>query len=297
MFILDWGSPTGLERVLTPRYINWKPGGLFTDSSSPAAHVHDIGSPLWFQNNNASINFYTETNFEEYFTSKVEVIQSLSYDFTYAILRNPHYRHKLQNLGLHTAKCRLCCIWHYLFKHTAEFQRRLATFAKNKLGLSTSRDLLFVDVSIKHSKLPKRTQMQYTSSVMKCAERASKSLRSPVWAVASNSYIILDELPKSYSKKVSKNSLFFSKERYSIDLQRELNSTETHLVTVPRYEHNALVYYFMGYYLQLNSTILFTTPHSQFSSSMAGLRHFYHSSGRYVVNVEEGCQLTRYRAH
>ena len=262
-------------------------------------HIHLLGSPPWVHSKGsaASAEFFETTNFNQYFTSQVEVVQSTSFDFTYALLRNPHHQHRIRNLGLHTAKCRLCCFWHYLFKFTSLYNHNLQIVTQRKLKMSPSQDIVFIDLSLQRENLPKRTMMDYASNVMKCAEQMSRSLRNPVLIVASNCYSILDEVPKLYPQVVADHGMFFSRERYTVELNRELNSTTKHNVMLPKYEHNALMYFFVGYYLQLNSTILFTSHHSPYSETMAGFRHFYYSSGKYVVYPEKKCHLERYSYH
>ena len=118
--------------------------------------------------------------------------------------------------------------------------------------------------------------------------------------VASNCYTILDEVPKIYPHQiVADHGVFFSRERYSLEVVRVINSTTKHNVMIPKNEHNAVMYFFVGYYLQLNSTVLFTSHHSLYSETMAGFRHFYHtlSSGKYVVYPESKCRLERYSYH
>ena len=297
-FILDWKLPAGFQRILTPRYIDWRFDAL--EANPPINHVHDIGSPNWYQEQNKSVAFYMETNFNDYFTNEQEVIQSLSYDFTYALLRNKHFRSKIKELGLNSVKCQLCCFWHYLFKYSTSFSRNLASAAKKKLGLTPGRDLIFIDISFPLERLPKRLLMQHTDEVFKCVQSVVKVLRDPVCILASNNYFLLDEVPKLYPNVVTNKGLFFTKERYQVELQYLLNSTEYSSkksgskIMVPKTEHNALMYFFMGYHLQLNSTVLFVSKKSQYSESMAAFRHFYHPS-RYIVHSEKGCKLERYK--
>ena len=139
--------------------------------------------------------------------------------------------------------------------------------------------------------------MAYANNVMKCVEQVTRSLRNAVWIVASNCYAILEEVPKMYPRVVADHGVFFSRERYGIELQREINSTTRHEVAIPKYEHNALMHFFVGYYMQLNSTVLFTNRHSPYSETMAGFRHFYYTTGKYLVYPEKKCHLERYDYH
>ena len=84
-FILDWKSPVGFDRIFKPRYIDWTSSNLFKDDYLPTTHVHNIGTPYWFDRQNGSVDWYINTNFDDYLTDEVEVIQSHSYDFTYAL--------------------------------------------------------------------------------------------------------------------------------------------------------------------------------------------------------------------
>ena len=298
-FIIDWRSPAGFSRVFTPRYANWTSDRLLAEHPEAFKHVHELGTSLWVHSKGgvASAEFFETTNFNEYFSNQVEVVQSVSYDFTYALLRNRHYQHRIRNLGLHTAKCKLCCFWHYLFKFTSIFNHNMQIITQRKLKLSRSQDIIFIDLSLQRENLPKRTMMDYANNVMKCVEMVSKSLRNTVWIVASNCYAILDEVPKTYPRVMADHGVFFSRERYGIELLREINSTTKHNVMIPKYEHNALMYFFIGYYLQLNSTVLVTSQHSLYSNTMAGFRHFYYASGKYLVYPEKRCHLERYNYH
>ena len=300
-FILDWKSPVGFERIFTPRYIDWTSGKLFKGDYIPAKQVHNIGSPHWFDSQNGSVDWYINTNFDDYFTDEIEVIQSHSYDFTYALLRNEHHKHKIRKLGLHNAKCWLCCMWHYLFKFTPLFAHNMNVLTRNKLGLTKGRDLIFLNVPLQSENLPKNLVLQHASSILRCAERVGRTLRNSVWALASNSLVVLEELPKSMPKMKS-NGIFHSKERYLADLQRENVTQQQHQqqhqqlqLKVPRTEMSALMYYFLGFYLQINSTVLFSQPHSPFSETMAALRYFYNPN-KYIVYPKQGCHLQRYRS-
>ena len=77
-----------------------------------------------------------------------------------------------------------------------------------------------------------------------------------MWIVASNCYAILDKVPKIYHQVVADHGIFFSIECYSLELVRAINSTAKHNVMIPKNEHSALMYFFIGYYLQLNSSYI-----------------------------------------
>ena len=298
-FIIDWKSPAGFDRVFTPRYADWTSDKILAEHREAFKHAHEIGSPPWVHSKGAeaSAEFFEKTNFDGYFSREVEVVQSTSFDFTYALLRNLHYQRRIRHLGLHTAKCKLCCFWHYLLKFSNLFNHNIQVVMRRKLQRSPSQDIIFIDLSLQRENIPKRTMMEYASNTMKCVEQVSKSLRNPMWIVASNSYTVLDEVPKIYRQVVADHGVFFSRERYGLELVRAINSTTRHSVMIPKNEHNALMYFFVGYYLQLNSTVLFTSHHSLYSETMAGFRHFYHTSGKYVVYPESKCRLERYSYH
>ena len=295
-FILDWKSPTGFDRIFTPRYIDWTSSKLFEDDYLPSTRVHNIGTPYWFARQNGSVDWYINTNFDDYFTDEIEVVQSHSYDFTYALMRNKHYQHKIRSLGLHIARCRLCCIWHYLFKFTQLFLHNANVLTKGKLGLTKGRDILFLNIPFRFESLPRSLVLQQASAALRCAEKIGNTLRNPIWALASNNFVVLDELPKMMPKLKS-NAIFYSKERYLVDLQHENATMKHYQLKVPRTEHNALMYYFLGFYLQMNSTVLFSQRYSPFSETMAALMNFYHPSGKYVVYPDQGCHLQRYKSY
>ena len=123
-----------------------------------------------------SAKFFENTNFDEYFSNQVEIIQATSYDFIYTLLQNRYHQHRIRNLGLHIAKCKLCCIWHYLFKFTSLFNHKMQIVARRKLKISQSQDIMFIDLSLQRENLPKRTIMEYAKWLtMECssAERGT----------------------------------------------------------------------------------------------------------------------------
>lgn len=303
---MDWKSPAGFDRVLSPRYIDWRFDALFTDvdEPNPILHIHDIGSKNWFQSQNKSIEFYTKTDFNTYFSGEMEVVQSHSFDFTYALLRNKHLQHRAREMGLHTARCKVCCIWNYLFRHSTSFTRNSVSVAK-KLGLSPERDLIFVDLSFPMETLPQSLLTQQMEGVFSCVEKVSRVLHDPVCVVASNNYHLLSRVGEVYPQARTNSGLFYTRGRYQAELHRLTNSTtgrghRGHLtvpktnIMIPRTEHNALMYFFMGYYLQLNSTVLFMSKKSLYSGSMAAFRHYYRPSGTYVTYPDVSCKLEGY---
>lgn len=312
-FVLDWRSPSGFNKVFVPRYIDWRYDAHFKDDEdgpdSIPHHVHEIGTMSWNKvwNSSTLLQFYKETNFNDYFSHDKEVVQAHSYDFTYALLRNKHYRDKVHGLGLDRVKCLLCCIWSYLLKQSPGFTRSLTFVATKKLGLGRGRDLVFFDLSLAVDHLPKSMQFEYARNTLKCADKVLNVLKNPVCIMASNSYFLLEEVPNKYTRVSSNSGLFFSRERYQLELQRELNSsTEDGIrrgekirkrrgIVVPKTEQNAVVNFFIGYMLQLNSTVLFTARHSPYSENMAALRHYYHPSGTYLVYPGGNCKLEKFR--
>ena len=310
-FILDWQFPSGFSRVLIPRYIDWRHNVHFGDDPVPIPHVHNIGSKNWYLSQNKSVSFYMDTDFRTYFSEEKEIIQSHSYDFTYALLRNKHLRKKAKELGLHDNKCLVCCIWHYLFKHAPSFVRNSASVATKRLHLKPDQEIIFVDLTLpsKYEVLPSHLMKQHAEEVFRCVRKVSAVLHNPACIVASNSYQVFEEMGTLYPEAVTNMGLFFTRERYQVELHRRLNATARELATapprskalppsngvmVPRTEHNALMYFFMGYYLQLNSTVLFTSRRSLYSETMAAMRHYYHPSNTYVVHPQTNCKLERY---
>ena len=301
---MDWKSPAGFDRIVIPRYIDWRYDVIFEDDPNSIPHVHDIGSRNWFQAQNKSVQFYLNTDFNTYFVNEKEVIQSHGFDFTYALLRNKHFKKKVQELGLHHARCKVCCIWNYLFRQSSSFIRNSAAVSKKKLGLTPENDLIFVDLSYPLENLPQTLLNQQMDNVLSCVEKVASVLRKPVCVVASNDYFILRSVRAKYPKGQTNNGLFFTRERYHNELT-QLNSTAVGRhgslqtpgdITIPRTEQNALMYFFMGYYLQLNSTVLFASKKSLYSENMAALRHYYRPTDTYYVpRPDVKCKLDRYR--
>ena len=89
--------------------------------------------------------------------------------------------------------------------------------------MSPSQEIIFIDLDLSlQRQCENRTIMEYASSAMKCVEQVSKSLQ---WIVASNCYKILDEVPKSTRIRLwlIMHGVFFSRERYSLELVRVIN--------------------------------------------------------------------------
>lgn len=292
VFILDWKSPPGFSNILTHRYIDWTGGATFRGVQR-TDRVHDIGSRQWFAQQNHSVSWYMTTDFDEYFTNEVEVIQAHSYDFTYALLRNGHYRHKILQFGLHRMHCRVCCVWQYLFKYSPSFVRVMNSLTKSKLKLTPSTDLMFININLASENLHVRVALELAEKTMACAQKLNTGLRAPIWVLTANSLKLMEVLQEKYPM-IKSHGLFYSRERYMVDLQRQ-NSSKSHHLKVPRTEQNALLHFFMGFFLQLNSTVLFSSPQSPYSEIMSSLRQFYHTSSRYVVYPDQGCRLQHFR--
>ena len=291
---MDWQLPPGLSTILQIRYIDWSSNALFS-SGFPVKGVHDIGSPYWFDSQGKSVRWYMETDFSKYFTEEIEIIQSHSYDFTYALLRNRHYKQKILEYGLNKARCLLCCFWHQLFTFTPQF---LTTTFNNlrKIGWSKSYDIIFINMPLPSHQYAKNYVLRLGESVIECAEKVASSsfkLKKPVWILASNSLVILDGIPKRHFQ-IKSEARFFSKERYDVDIERD-NYTIGKNLKLPKTERNALVHFAIAFFLQLNSTIIVTNRHSVFTDSMLAYRHFFYQSNRYVVYTEGGCQVQRFR--
>lgn len=293
VFILDWKSPPGFENQITPHKINWRSTALF-QHGLPGKSVHDIGSSYWFDGQGKSVHWYMETDFNQYFTKEIEIVQSHNYDFTYALLRNRHHRQKILEYGLHRTPCLLCCFWHNLFSLSPSILRSMYSFLR-KIGWSKSDDIVFLNIPIPNQHLPKGHVTQLGQEVVKCTEKATKTLKlkKPVWILASNNFVILEGALR-WSRNLKKDGRVYSKERYLIDIHRE-NSTKRHTMKLPMTEQNALFHFVTGYFLQLNSTVLLSDHHSLYSETMAAFRHFYHQSGRYLIYPSEKCQIQRFR--
>ena len=292
IFILDWKSPAGFENHVIPHKINWSSKSLF-EHGLPGGSVHDIGSSYWFDGQGKSVRWYVETDFNQYFTRQIEIVQSHNYDFTYALLRNRHYQQKIKEYELHKARCLVCCIWHNLFSLSPSLLRSMQSFLR-KMGWSKPNDVIFLNIPVPHQHFPKGQVSHLGHEVVQCTERVTKhlKLKRPVWILASDNFLILEGVLK-FSRHLRKEGRVYTKERYMIDIIRE-NSTKVHTMKLPMTEQNAFFHFAMGYFLQLNSTVLLSNHGSPYSETMAALRHFYHRSGRYIVYPQEGCHIQRY---
>ena len=255
--------------------------------------VHDIGSPYWFDAQGKTVRWYVKTNFNQFFSRDVEVVQSLSYDFTYALLRNRHYQSKIKQLGLHKAPCLVCCIWDNLFSLSPSLLRSMQGFLR-RIGWSKSSDIIFINIPIPAQHFPMGHVSKIGREVVQCTERVEKhlKLRRPVWILASNNFVILEGALR-YARNLMKDGRVYSKERYMVDIQRQ-NRTVKNTVKLPMTERNALFHFSIGFFLQLNSTVLLSDHSSPYSESMAALRHFYHRTGRHLVYPQQGCRIQRF---
>ena len=292
-FILDWRSPSGFDNVFVPRYIDWTVKSLPDEDLRPI-HVHTFGAASYIdrQAGNAA-QWYMDTDFDDYFSNEVEVVQAHSYDFTFALLRNKHYQHKIQRFGLHRSCCRLCCMWHYLFKFTVFFQTRFK-FILRELRFTKSSEMIYINVPLPSQNLPPKLVESQVDRVMACAGKVSSIMKHPIWVVASNNFRVLEDIYKDYPRMAKAlNGIFYSTERYWVDLRRQ-NSSTYKSFRIPRTEQNALLYFFIGYYLQMNSTVLFSQRNFLYSEVGAAIRHFSSPRKTYVVYPEESCQMQRY---
>lgn len=256
--------------------------------------VHDIGSPYWFDEQEGSVGWYVETNFNEYFSREVEVVQAHSYDFTYALLRNRHHRKKIEELGLHRAPCLICCIWDNLFSLAPSLLRSMQGFLR-KIGWSKSYDVIFLNIPLPGKNFPTGHASRIGRETIQCVERVERhlKLRRPVWILASDNFIILEGALK-YSQSLKKDGRVYSRERYMVDIQRENNTRSANSMKLPMTERNALFHFAIGYFLQLNSTVLVSDRHSPYSETMAAYRHFHHRNGRYLLYPKNGCKIQRF---
>lgn len=294
-FILDWRSPDGFNDIITRRYIDWTVNSLPGKVLKPT-HVHEIGTPTWVDSHAGNVSeWYMATNFDAYFSNEVEVIQAHSYDFTFALLRNRHYQHKIRRYDLHNARCLTCCAWHYLFRFTAMFQTRMNSVKRRDLKMNRGSDLLYVNLPVPSDKMPGGMVARQVDRVMECVGKISSMVKHPVWMVASNRLSALDAVQEAYPSMLHRHGLFYSRELYTVDIQRHSSNDYTYKsIQIPRIEHNALLYYFIGFYLQLDSTVLFSQRHHLYSEVAAAVRHFYHPTKTYLVYPDQNCQMQRY---
>lgn len=290
--MLDWKSPAGFENQLIPNRIDWR-SSTFFPHGLPINIVHDIGSAYWFDAHDKSANWYMETDFNQYFTQQVEIVQSHNYDFTYALLRNMHHRQKILEYGLHKAPCITCCIWDHLFSLSPSLLRSMHSFLR-RIGWTKSNDVIFLNIPIPDQQFPRGYVTHLGQEVVQCAQRVKERLKlnKPIWILASDNFDILEGAFR-YARDLKKDGRVYSRERYLVDIHRE-NKTKRHTMKFPMTEQNALFHFATGFFLQLNSTVLFSDRHSPYSETMAALRHFYHRSGQYIVYTQQGCQIQKY---
>ena len=293
VFVLDWKSPPGFENQINHRSFDWRSSSHFPDGL-PVKHVHDIGSSYWFDEQGKSVRWYMETDFNQYFTRDIEIVQSHNYDFTYALLRNRNHLQKIQDYELDKVPCLVCCIWHNLFALSPSLLHSMHGFLR-RLGWSKSNDVIFLNVPLPAQHLPRGHVSHLGQEVVQCTTKITRhlKLKRPIWILASDNFVILEDALK-YSPNLKKDGRVYSKERYMVDMHRE-NTTKRHTMKLPMTEQNALFYFMTGYFLQLNSTVLLSDHRSPYSETMAALRHFYHHNGRYVVYPREKCEIQRFR--
>ena len=72
---------------------------------------------------NKTDQWYRDTNFSEFFNLSVELVPGHGYDFTYAVLQNKYFALDIYKYGLQSIKCRICCVWDFLFQQTYAFNK------------------------------------------------------------------------------------------------------------------------------------------------------------------------------
>ena len=181
--LLDWQDSPLLSDYLMPNTIDWDTP-LQHVQLPPTMAFHDIGSWRAVVMEGKNATWYRTTDFTRLLTQPVEVIRAPVYDFTYALLSNPHLMAKAYALQLDVTRCHLCCSWANLFKFKKEFElqmdERLAEF-----GATFER---LVAMQIRSEAIPSKEE---ANMLMKCAGKAARNLSSFHFAIASNNKLVI----------------------------------------------------------------------------------------------------------
>lgn len=283
-FLIEWVDQEGFTDLLEPKYIDWSQSDFLGRRYYKRPPVRDIGSWRSFQKDNKTEKWYKETNFNEFFNLSVELVQGHAYDFTYAVLQNKYFAHDIYKYGLDAIKCRICCVWDFLFQQSYAFNKDMNAILKEFKYPGNS--LVVMHIKVPFEKKIAET-LEYSVGHLLCSNK-----------VARENHL------SNVSKTVTTNQRLL---RHMIGLQHKD-------IKVPTYTKEATqtVHYHIGhlqptmdaailkgvlrntmidFFLLLNSTIIIREKGHQhwFASTAEAIRHHYHPDRiTYMVSTESG---------
>jgi len=272
----------GFTEMLEPKFIDWSKSEFLHKRYYKRPPIRDIGSWRSFRVLNRTDQWYRETNFSEFFNLSVELVPGHGYDFTYAVLQNENFGATIYKYGLHTIKCRICCVWDFLFKASYAFNKQMEEILANFKYPQNS-------LVVMHIKVPFEKKiadvMEYSVGHLLCSNKVVRELHMA-----------------NVTKTVTSNQRLL---RHMIGLKNKD-------IVVPTYTKAATqtVHYHIGhlspsldpailrgvlrntmidFFLLLNSTVIIREKGHQhwFASTAEAIRHHYHPDRvTYMVNTE-----------
>ena len=285
-FLIEWLDPPGLSDYLEPKTFDW--ANLNSISALKSRRTHDIGSWKASQQGISS-QWYMNTNFTEYFTLPVEIVQGHRYDFMYAIVRNPSLMPKAYELGVDRIKCFICCAFDLLFKMSGKFEGEMSQLLQ-ELG-HPKRPLLTVQLRAKSKDM--QQAVQQAELYMSCANAAIADLKLDKEAVIQvpvfNNRLLVHLLAKKYVSEL----------KTPVNVDPATKTIHTHLGSLPagtslEVAKGVQERTFKELFLVMNSTIIVRTKGymASFGNIADAIRRHYNEPGTvYTYNVGNKCTL------
>ena len=123
--------------------------------------------------------WYRTKDFATLLTQPVEVIQAPVYDFTYALMSNPHLMAKAYALQMDVTRCHLCCMWTTLFKFNKEFEQQMSE-SLTQSGATFER---LIALQLRSEAIPNKEEAKV---FMDCAGKAARKLSNVHFTVVTN---------------------------------------------------------------------------------------------------------------
>ena len=275
--------------MLEPKYIKWSQSDFLHQRYYKRPPIRDIGSWRSFAKLNRTDEWYRQTNFNQFFNLSVELVAGHGYDFTYAVLQNKYFGRDIYKYRLDTIKCRICCVWDFLFQQTYTFNKYMTAILK-EFNYPTN------PLVVMHIKVPFKKKigdiMEYSVGHYICSNKA----------IRENHFT-------NVTKTITTNQR----------LLRHMMGLKHKDIKVPTYTKDATqtVHYHIGdlppsmdaailkgvlrntiidFFLLLNSTVIIRERGYQhwFASTGEAIRHHYHPDRlTYIVDQSDSPQTPR----
>ena len=221
-----------------------------------------------------SAQWYMNTNFSDFFWHPVETVQGIRYDYTFAILRNPHLMPRAYELGVDRVKCRICCAFDLLFRMTPDYKQYIADVLSS-IGVPHKP---LVTLQLETSPLHMTETLHTAELLVQCADRATQELNLPsaVLVPVFSDFQVEEEVVHHYTKLLTPVHVAFDQSQDSTGEEVQLQNA------------------FVDLSLMLNSTLLVRTKgyRASFGNIADALRQHYHPPGSVFTYIlsSSGCQ-------